>query len=229
MAAGAGVPRDVATLGGSSDGLPSTVAGVVTRSEQQAQTRAEILDAAHAEIAQRGVADVTLDAVAARAGFTKGAIYSNFDSKIDLLFAVLQRHRVQVGSQYIAAAAKVPDDELGVKVSAVASQSQFHDIVHQRVLVALWSAAMGDPAVADRLAELRQTHRDGIAAAIRDRAKGYGLELGVDVDNLALGLTGMSMSVLFDAAIKPEIDTGAAHQTMIDIVLAGVRALSTPA
>lgn len=199
---------------------------VATRTEQQALTRAEILDAAEAEFAQRGVDDVTLDDIATRAGFTKGAIYSNFDSKHDLLFAVLQRRKVQVGSQYIDATANVSDDELGAAVSARAAKSQHEDIVHQRVLVALWSAAMSDPAVGARLARLRQTHRDGIAAAIRSRAEAAGVELPVDPEHLALGLTGMSMSILFDAAINPDVDAGAAHQTMVDVVLTGVLAMS---
>lgn len=192
------------------------------RAAQQAQTRAEILDAAESEFEQRGVADVTLDDIAKRAGFTKGAIYSNFDSKNDLLFAVLERRKLQVGDRYIDAAINVSDADLGEVVGARAAKSQREDIVHQRVLVALWSASMGDEAVATRFRELRQAHRDDIADAIRGRAEAAGAELTIDIDHLALGLNGMSMAMLFDAAINPEIDAGAAFQTMIDVVLNGV-------
>lgn len=196
--------------------------GMAKRAAQQAQTRAEILDAAELEFEQRGVADVTLDDIAKRAGFTKGAIYSNFESKNDLLFAVLERRKVEVGDRYIDAAVNVSDADLSEVVGARAAKSQREDIVHQRVLVALWSASMGDEEVAKRFGALRQVHRDDIAAAIRDRAERTGIELTVDVDHLALGLNGMSMAMLFDAAINPEIDAGAAFQTMIDVVLKGV-------
>jgi AcrR family transcriptional regulator len=50
------------------------------------RTRAALVEATLAIIADYGFAAVTLDAVAARAGVTKGAIYSNFRSKGELMW-----------------------------------------------------------------------------------------------------------------------------------------------
>src|SRR2546421_6018513 len=52
-------------------------------------TRRYLLDAAAIVFTQRGFHGSTLDAVAAAAGFTKGAVYSNFKSKDDLFLALL--------------------------------------------------------------------------------------------------------------------------------------------
>jgi AcrR family transcriptional regulator len=61
----------------------------LTREEKKAQTRERLVDAASRVFARQGFAATTLDEVAEEAGLTKGAVYSNFDSKEDLVRAVL--------------------------------------------------------------------------------------------------------------------------------------------
>jgi AcrR family transcriptional regulator len=60
----------------------------LTRTARRAQTREGILRTAHAVFLERGFHGATLDEIAAAAGVTKGAVYSNFDSKADLFLAV---------------------------------------------------------------------------------------------------------------------------------------------
>ena len=55
-------------------------------------TRRHLLDAARIVFSERGFHGASIDEVAARAGFTKGAVYSNFTSKDDLFLAVLDDH-----------------------------------------------------------------------------------------------------------------------------------------
>jgi AcrR family transcriptional regulator len=62
-----------------------------TRAEKKAETRERLLAAAERLAATQGLARVTLDAVAEAAGVTKGAIYSNFDSKEELLLEAVLR------------------------------------------------------------------------------------------------------------------------------------------
>ncbi|MDR5762052.1 TetR family transcriptional regulator [Caballeronia sp. LZ035] len=61
-----------------------------TRHEALA-TRELILDAAERVFAEQGVSGATLDAVALRAGFTRGAVYGHFRNKSALLAEVMQR------------------------------------------------------------------------------------------------------------------------------------------
>ncbi len=58
-------------------------------SPRRAATRARLIEAAAAAVVEKGFRDTTLDAIAARAGMTKGAIYDNFASKEDLFVAVM--------------------------------------------------------------------------------------------------------------------------------------------
>lgn len=60
-----------------------------TRAENQQRTRARVLAAARDEFTDRGYRDAKIDAIAERAGLTRGAVYSNFPGKRALYFAVL--------------------------------------------------------------------------------------------------------------------------------------------
>src|SRR5438132_7088046 len=54
-------------------------------------TRHALLDAASQVFAQRGFEGASLEEIAETAGYTRGAIYKNFDGKEDLFLAVLDR------------------------------------------------------------------------------------------------------------------------------------------
>jgi AcrR family transcriptional regulator len=60
----------------------------LSRAERKAQTRAALLAAARSVVARRGMQAATHEEIAREAGLTIGAIYSNFDSKADLMAAV---------------------------------------------------------------------------------------------------------------------------------------------
>jgi AcrR family transcriptional regulator len=64
---------------------------VMTRAERRRRTRDELVDAAERLFSRQGFHATSIDAVAAEAGYTKGAVYSNFESKEDLFFAVYER------------------------------------------------------------------------------------------------------------------------------------------
>src|SRR5262245_45469326 len=54
-------------------------------------TRSQLLDAAEAVVAKDGVRNLTLDAVAARSGISKGGLLYHFRSKEDLAAALIER------------------------------------------------------------------------------------------------------------------------------------------
>ena len=66
--------------------------GEFDRTERRARTRAQLIEAAASVYAERGIEGATLDEVAERAGFTKGAVYDHFGSKENLLVAILDEY-----------------------------------------------------------------------------------------------------------------------------------------
>jgi AcrR family transcriptional regulator len=62
-----------------------------TPSARRQETRTRLLDAAIEVFAEEGLQGASVEAVCARAGFTRGAFYSNFSSKEQLFLALLER------------------------------------------------------------------------------------------------------------------------------------------
>lgn len=63
-----------------------------TPTARRERTRRRLMEAAVAVIAQRGVNGASVEEICERAGFTRGAFYSNFASKEDLCLDVLRQH-----------------------------------------------------------------------------------------------------------------------------------------
>src|SRR4051794_10992260 len=68
----------------------------LTRAERREQTRDDLIAAADAAFIGGGFHATSLDQIAAAAGYTKGAVYSNFASKEDLFFAVYDRRATRM-------------------------------------------------------------------------------------------------------------------------------------
>jgi AcrR family transcriptional regulator len=62
----------------------------LSRKEKQAETRRLLLDAAERVFLRRGLHGSSVEEIAAEAGFTRGAFYSNFKSKDELFVELLQ-------------------------------------------------------------------------------------------------------------------------------------------
>lgn len=80
----------------------------LTPQRRRELTRQHLIEAAAAVFAREGFHGASLDEVAAAAGFTKGAVYSNFKNKEDLFVAVLDD---RMASQIAAIQGLLDDDE----------------------------------------------------------------------------------------------------------------------
>lgn len=63
----------------------------LSRKESQQQTRERLLEAAAQVFSRRGFHATSVDEIAAEAGFSKGAVYSNFAGKEELLLALIDQ------------------------------------------------------------------------------------------------------------------------------------------
>src|ERR1700739_1186795 len=67
------------------------IATRLTREQSKAKTRQRLLVAARTVFARRGYHGASVEEIAAAAGFSTGALYSNFDGKEDLFLALMER------------------------------------------------------------------------------------------------------------------------------------------
>lgn len=79
-----------------------------TVSSKRAQTQDRLMDAATALFAEKGVLAASVEEICERAGFTRGAFYSNFESKDELMLAVFKRQSGAILKAATDAIASVP-------------------------------------------------------------------------------------------------------------------------
>jgi|ERR1700754_350085 AcrR family transcriptional regulator len=126
------------------------------------EVRDRILDAASKVFAAEGFAGATIDAIGQAAGFTKGAVYSNFESKDELFLALLDREFELRGEQI----ATVLDSSGGdTSMAANELSRSVLDSVRDHsdyyvLLVEYWLRAQRDPQLRERLIERRRAAAD---------------------------------------------------------------------
>lgn len=93
-----------------------------TVKRRRAATRERLLDAAREVLAEEGIQGSSVEVICDRAGFTRGAFYSNFDSKEDLVFCVFDREKERLLGhlrQAVAEESEVPADDPEALVARV--------------------------------------------------------------------------------------------------------------
>jgi AcrR family transcriptional regulator len=141
----------------------------LSRSEQVVRNRELVLQAARRVFLARGYAGATLDAIAEEAGFSKGVVYSQFDSKADLFLALLERRITERAEQNARLAEQLPP---GPKVieAVLRLTDQLHSAEPQWLLLVIEfrAHAARDPELNRRYAELHERTVDGVCAGIAD-------------------------------------------------------------
>lgn len=166
------------------------------------EVRDRILDAASKVFAAEGFAGATIDAIGQAAGFTKGAVYSNFASKDELFLALLDRE-VELGGEQIATALESEDD---TAAAAQALSRSVLDSVHGHadyyvLFVEYWLRAVRDPELRERLIARRR-------AAAADQADNFvgsaaTVTSGRQLADLAQLVVTINLGIAMEEVLRP--------------------------
>ncbi|WP_202798175.1 TetR/AcrR family transcriptional regulator [Hoyosella subflava] len=177
----------------------------MSRAESQAQTRKHLIRTAQRMLLAQGYAATSLEAIADEAGFSKGAVYSNFKNKDALCREVLRHIRA---------------DHAAALVTEVSSATSFQELLDS---FAAWSErTIGDQkwstleaefavrASADELlrqqlssdaAEIRRVITQLVAAAVES----YNLDLDMPAEDVATALLSLGIGLGLQRAIDPTV------------------------
>lgn len=149
----------------------------LTREESRQQTQARLLAAAREVFGREGYAGTSVDAVAEAAGFSKGAFYSNFDSKEALFLALLERH--MAGEVALSGEVAGAGDSVERVIERIAERysGDAEDISWCLLSIEFALHATRAPAFAARRAALMQQHYESVAGIITAVARLAGAEV----------------------------------------------------
>ncbi len=158
-----------------------------TRSREN--TRARLMDAAFDVFAEVGLDAASVEAICERAGFTRGAFYSNFESK-DELFLDLVSDVAEQKLQAVTARVRQMRETGDVSVNPASLVQQIADVsmdTRQGVLLMseLRIRAMRDRRTARAYLAWHNGMIERVQGIIDDIVRGYGLRLRIAAEDFA--------------------------------------------
>lgn len=135
----------------------------VRRRPPRSRTRAELLEAAVRVFKRSGVAAASIEEICDEAGFTRGAFYSNFSDKDDILLAVVESDMSSLLDELRQRLDTRPSlDEFVAAISGPASP-EWSRREDQMLANEMHVRAQTNPALRAKLLEFFEMVRDGLA------------------------------------------------------------------
>jgi AcrR family transcriptional regulator len=195
----------------------------LTRPEQQALTRERVLDAADVVFTDQGFHAARLEDVAELAGYTRGAVYSNFKNKNDLALAIIER-RTGEASRVLDAVSTGSGDP---RERAHAAGTRFSELFNDQrpwgpLFLELVTHASRHPELARRLTELYRELAASIAKVLRTAGVPQGPGQP-SADRLALIMLAATDGAAVERMIDPERADAQLGGEMLGLIVAGVQ------
>jgi AcrR family transcriptional regulator len=196
----------------------------LTRVERRRRTRDELVDAAARLFVERGFHATSVDQVAAEAGYTKGAVYSNFDSKEDLFFAVYERRAKDFVRKITLMFEQMSAD--------VAAERMAADLIARRggrddgwlaVFFEFWAHVIRHPELRERFAAIHASAQQPFVDSIERWAELHGAELPVAERQLVVAANAMEMGLGLERLLQPEVVDVELAERMARLVLEAAR------
>ena len=197
----------------------------LTRVEQQAQTRRRVLEAADRVFTERGFHAARLEEIAETAGYTRGAVYSNFKNKDELALALIEE-RIAKSKALLEELAASQDPDVG---GAQAVGQAFSDLfVKQNHWAPLFlefvTHASRHPELAKRLRAPYRGLADAIAKALEAASDQAGVPLPVASQRLARIMLAATNGSDIERMIDPKRADGALAGEMLGWIAGGLLA-----
>src|SRR6266542_4524759 len=178
----------------------------LSRQDRKERTRADLVAAAREVFMRRGFHGASLEEISEQAGYTKGAVYSNFAGKDELFLAVFDAHAAGRADAYAQAAAGAPSLEEGLRaVSREMTTGAQADPRWVPVLIEFWTHASRHDDLRRQVSERHERNLDAIAALIQALADRHGTGFRIPWREVARGhnaqRNGMELERLLDPGI----------------------------
>lgn len=179
-----------------------------SRAEKQARTRAELIAAAAEVFARRGYKGASVEEIAEEAGYSHGAVYSNFSGKAELFLAVFEDYMAERVRELAATQVALADDApLEERARALADQwmdrlarNPDSVVLHMEFI----SHAGRDPELARRFGTRSSAMREAVARYIRQYREEAEAKPPLSADDLAMILRALGIGLGVESLVSPD-------------------------
>jgi AcrR family transcriptional regulator len=192
----------------------------LTRAEKRERTYEELLLAAEKLFVERGFHATSVDEIAFEAGYTKGAVYSNFESKEDLFFAVYERRAERAMAEIEEVLVENgPAAGLEVLASDAARRRGGADDGWLAVFFEFWAHVVRRPELRERFARIHGRALEPMAAAVERFAGERGISIPVEARSLNVAMNAMVLGLSLERLTQPDVVDAGLGARMVRLVL----------
>jgi AcrR family transcriptional regulator len=194
----------------------------LTRAEQREKTRVCLVEAATKVFSRRGYDKASVDEVAEEAGFTKGAVYSNFKGKEELFLATIDAHF----DERLGAIKRVMQEEPSEEGTAHAAGMDFMnqlnaDPEYFALFFEFWAYAQRHPGVKRKFLPRVQRFRAALAELFEAKSEA-GVDMPISADQLAAMLIAMATGVAMERELDPKAVPDDMYARMLQFFFRGM-------
>jgi AcrR family transcriptional regulator len=194
----------------------------MTREDSRELTQQRLLDAAQKVFAKKGLDGASVEDIAAAAGYTRGAFYSNFASKSDLFIAMLRRDHDRADAEFFA----LRDDNLSLDYIQERTRDIYSKLYRDNECFMSWTEARllsaRDPKFRAKLNALMLEKRAKIAEFIDYFNKRVGIKPAVPPAIMAMGFMSLIEGVKLFAISSPGEMTADVAETTLAMFIESV-------
>jgi AcrR family transcriptional regulator len=196
----------------------------LTQERRRQQTREHLLAAAEEVFARRGYHEATLEEIATAAGFTKGAVYSNFEGKEDLFLTLTETHVAELLArvQGMVDSSESPAGERLEEFARLAAENFEREKASSALVLEFWLYASRHPAARERLAAIDRAQSAAIEQMVRAEQRRRGEATGKQADVVAKLVVALFHGIGVVGMIDPEAVDANFFEAAVQLVNWGV-------
>ncbi|MBI1196962.1 MAG: TetR family transcriptional regulator [Phenylobacterium sp.] len=194
----------------------------LTREESQAQTRQRIVDAARAVVARSGFAGASVRDIAEEAGYTQGALYSNFAGKEPIMLELLRQHMREEADQLRAI---VEGSDAGASLARLGAWAATlnADVDWSMLALELQLLAHRSATFAAEYDAVHEAHAEELGRIVAAFYRSQGREPQLDPRELAAGYMALAHGLALQRRKDSEAPAGKLIMTFVEALLAGAK------
>jgi AcrR family transcriptional regulator len=187
----------------------------LSRPERKERTRTDLVAAARRVFERHGFHRASLEQIAEEAGYTKGAVYSNFAGKDELFLAVLDEHiaeRVPVYSEIIRGQRTFEGALRAIARHLVALGEE--DPAWTPLLVEFWTHASHHAPLRRAVAERNQRQLHAIGELLDELAARHGMAYRLPTPEFVRGSSALARGMGLERLVEPGLPLGELFEEM---------------
>jgi AcrR family transcriptional regulator len=194
----------------------------MTREQSRANTRERLLRAARSVFARSGFHGASVEEIASEAGYSTGALYSNFSGKEDLFLALMERE-IDEHAREIADAVRA---RASIAERATGGARQWMTMIEREPEVLLlfmefWAYGVRDARMRPKVAAQFARMRELLTTLVADGVREFDLELDIPAEQLAVAIDALADGIARQKLADPEAVPDELMGRVLSLLLAG--------